>query len=126
MVHSVIFSRHLEKEISISKVDRYRSKIIYYIRVCGVSPWLVWLSLLEHHPINQMVVGSIPGQSTYPRCGFNPHLGHVQEGNQSVFNLSLSLPLPLSLSLPPLLPLSFLFLSLPSSLSKGNKKNVLV
>lgn len=28
-------------------------------------PWRVWLSWLEHHPIRQKVVDSIPGQSTY-------------------------------------------------------------
>ena len=39
---------------------------------CGCSlkelvpwPWAVWLSWLEHHPINQKVAGSTMGQGTF-------------------------------------------------------------
>ena len=34
-------------------------------------PWPMWLSWLEHHPINRKVMGSIPSQSTCLGCGFN-------------------------------------------------------
>ena len=48
----------------------------------NLGAWPVWLSWLEHHPLDQRVVGSIPRQGTYPGCGFNPWLGRVWQGNQ--------------------------------------------
>lgn len=36
------------------------------------EPWPLWLIWLEHHFIHQQVVGSIPGQDTYPGCGKHP------------------------------------------------------
>ncbi|KAF6095741.1 NADH:ubiquinone oxidoreductase core subunit S7 [Phyllostomus discolor] len=41
--------------------------------------WPVWLSDLECHPVNQKVVGSIPGQGTCLGSGFGPQSGHMQE-----------------------------------------------
>ena len=35
-------------------------------------PWLVWLGWLEGCPINQKVMGLIPGQGTCLRCRFDP------------------------------------------------------
>ena len=61
-------------------------------------PWPVWLSRLECHLLNQVVVGSIPGQDTYPSCGFNPRLRCMQEGKPidvSQMDVSLSLSFPL-------------------------------
>ena len=73
------------------------------------------LSCLEHHhPVDRRVTGLIPGQGTYPGCGFDPWSGYVREGNQLMFlshtdvSFSLCLCLCLCLSLP--------------SLSKSNKK----
>lgn len=37
-------------------------------------PWPVWLSQLEHCPLHQKVLGSVPGQVTYPDCGFDTQL----------------------------------------------------
>ena len=54
----------------------------------------MWLSWLEHRPIDQKLVGSIPRQGTHPGCGFRPVLA-CPGGSQSMF---LSLPPP---SLPP-------------------------
>ena len=72
-------------------------------------PWLVGLSWLEHHPINQkvtssspsqgtcLVAGSIPGQGTCQGCGFIPSPGtyencpqyrHVGEATNGCFSLT--------------------------------------
>ena len=69
----------------------------------------MWLSWVEHCPIDQKVTGWVPNQGTYPGCGFDPQLGHIGEINVSLtwifFSLSLfpspALPLspPLALSL---------------------------
>ena len=61
----------------------------------STGPWLVWLGCLEHHPMDQKVMGLILGQGTYPGCGFNPLLACVREGNQSIFlsHLDVSLSL---------------------------------
>ena len=70
----------------------------------------MWLSWLERHPINQKVVGLIPGQGTYLGCSSVPWSGHKQEATDQSFSLTsmfLSLCLPLS-----------------PSLSKSNEKNV--
>ena len=39
----------------------------------------MWLSWLEHCPINQKVASSIPGQGACLLCGFGPQLGHMRE-----------------------------------------------
>ena len=60
-----------------------------------------WLSWLEHHPVHQKVAGSIPGQGTYPGCGFDPLSGSLPEADpsSSLTSMFLSLPhLPFSLS----------------------------
>ena len=38
-----------------------------------------WLSWLEHRPIHQKIVCSIPSQSTYQGCGFDLQLGCTWE-----------------------------------------------
>ena len=64
--------------------------------------WPVWLSWLEHCPVNQKVVGSIPSQSTCLGCRFSSQSGHVQEATNpfsltsKFLSLSLSIPSPLS------------------------------
>ena len=56
-----------------------------------------WLKWLEHCPVPQRVVDSIPGQGTSPGCGFDLFEAHMG-GNQSMFlsyigvSLSLSFP----------------------------------
>ena len=70
-----------------------------------IQHWPVWLSWLEHHPINRKVTGSIPSQGTCPGCGFGSRLRRVQGGEVeqpidvsfTSMSLSLSLSLPLSL-----------------------------
>ena len=52
----------------------------------------MWLSWLEHGPINQKVVGLIPGQGTCLDCGFGPWSGHIR-GNQIMFLTSMFLSL---------------------------------
>lgn len=52
---------------------------------------------------NQRVAVSVPGQDIYPRCGFNPQSGCIEEGNQ-------------------LMRLSHMGVSLSPSLSEGNEK----
>ena len=43
-----------------------------------LQSWLVWHSWLEHHPINQKVTGSIPGQGTrLPRFQVQSPVGAV-------------------------------------------------
>ena len=85
-----------------------------------------WLSWLEHRPVQQKVVISVPSQGTCLGCGFDPWLRHVGEIVSRLslswwcflsISPSLSLSLPLSLS-PPSLSLP---LSLPFSPSKINK-----
>ena len=57
--------------------------------------------VVGRHPAEWKVTGLIPGQGTCPGCGFDPQLGYVQEGNQSMFlsyiNISLSFSLSQSL-----------------------------
>ena len=40
-------------------------------------PWSMWLSSLEYYPVNQKVVGLIPGQGTCLDCRFGPRSGCV-------------------------------------------------
>ena len=46
--------------------------------------------LFGHHPANQKVTGSIPGQGTCRGCRFGPHSGCVQEATDQCFSLSLT------------------------------------
>ena len=55
-----------------------------------------WLSWLEHHPIHQKAVGSIPSQGTYLVCRFHPWSGCICEAANQCFSLA-----SLSFSLPP-------------------------
>ena len=72
--------------------------------------WPVWLSWLEHHPINHSNGHLIPGQGTYLGCRFNPQSEHVWEAtNQCSYLISMSLSL-----FPPLSLFLFLFLSTPT------------
>ena len=57
-----------------------------------------WLSWLECCPIQQKIVGLIPGQGTYLGRRFDPGLGHVWEAAIQCFSLTsmfLSLPVPI-------------------------------
>ena len=75
-----------------------------------VGPWPVWLgSLEERHPVDQKIAGLITSQGTYPGCRFHPHVGCVQVGSDQYSSLTSI----------------FLSLSLHSSISKSNEKNVL-
>ena len=42
-------------------------------------------------------MGSIPGQDTYPGCGFDHLSGYIQEATDQYFSLSFFLTLPLAL-----------------------------
>ena len=64
-----------------------------------------WFGWLNHRPIHQKVVGSIPSQGTHLGCGFDPRLGHVWKATDRGFSLTLTVLSP----------------ALPSSLSKINK-----
>ena len=46
------------------------------------QPWQMWPNWLEHHSIDQKVLGLIAGQGD---CGLKPQSGHVQESNQLMF-----------------------------------------
>ena len=70
------------------------------------QPWLVWLSWLEHPPINQKVMGSIPSQGTCFGGRFGPWFRACARGNWSMFLSHIDVYLPPSL---------------PSPLSKINK-----
>ena len=64
-------------------------------------------SWLEHHPMHQKSVGSIPGQVTYLSGRFDPWSRHIWEVINQCFSptsMSLSLSLSLSLSPSPFLP----------------------
>ena len=67
--------------------------LFYFLLILALARWLTGLEC----PIHQKVAGSIPSQSTYLGCGFNPQLGAVQEETSRCF--SLFLPPPPSLSL---------------------------
>ena len=65
----------------------------------GVGPYLLkldspslagWLSRLDLCPVDQTVKGLIPGQGTYPGCGFSPPWGHVREVTNQCLSLFLS------------------------------------
>ena len=60
----------------------------------------MWLSWLEHCPVNQKVMGLIPGEGTCLGCGFCLCLGCAREANNGCFSLTLMfLSFSLSLSL---------------------------
>ena len=88
----------------------------------------MWLSWLEHRPISQKVVGSIPGKGTFLVVGSVSSQGTY--GRQTIdvslshqcFSLSLTLSLSLSLS-PPTLPfLKSISMSLSEDYKKEKKK----
>ena len=65
-------------------------------------PWLVWVSWLEPHPIDQKVIGSIPHQGGYLGFRFNLCQGTYKKATNGCFSftsLSLSLFLSISVSL---------------------------
>ena len=47
------------------------------------------LSSLEQQPINEKVVGSMPGQGTHLGCRFSPRSGYIQEATDQCFSLML-------------------------------------
>ena len=67
------------------------------------EPWPLWLSWLEHCPVDQKVTDLIPDQGTYPHYGFDSQSMCVRKSSQFMFlsqihvslSLSFSLPLPL-------------------------------
>ena len=61
------------------------------------KPWLVWLSWLEYHPVNQKVTSSIPSQGTCLHCGFSPWSGGYKRQARSMFPTSTFLYLSLFL-----------------------------
>ena len=67
------------------RADVKKNKIKAILALAG------WLSWLEHRPIDEKGVGSIPAQGTYPGCGGDPQSGHVQEATNRCFSLFLSL-----------------------------------
>ena len=84
-----VFSKNISKK-------RFLENNYHHQKHLLTSPWPVWLSRLEHRPINQKVMGSIPGQDTHLGCGFEPQSGCVREVTDQCFSLTLML---LSLSL---------------------------
>ena len=57
-----------------------------------------WLSWLEHRPIHQRAVGSVPSQGTYLGCGFNPWQGTYKRQLTGFSLTSMSVCLSVSLS----------------------------
>ena len=53
-------------------------------------PQPVWLSWLEHRPINWKVTGSVAGQGTCLGCGFGPWSACIQQATNQCFSPSLS------------------------------------
>lgn len=47
--------------------------------MCTEWAWLEWLSWFEHCLVHQKAPGSVPGQHTYPGCGFDLRPGHVEK-----------------------------------------------
>ena len=80
----------LDNKNTLNKYEHIRLRVGY---------WPLWLSWLECCPVDQMVVASVPSQSMYLGCGFNPWPGHIQEGSQSVLLSCIDVSLPFSLSL---------------------------
>ena len=80
----------------------------------------MWLSWLEHHPVDQKVAGSIPGQGMYPGCDFDPWSGHVREGSWLMFLSHINVsPSPSPSPSPP----SFLSLKAMKQMSLSEDKN---
>ena len=80
---SLFFKNKMLLHILISSFTQLWRNEKYKRRECCLKlylkPFLVWLSWLEHGPIHQKIKGSIPHQSTYLGCGFNPQLVHTSE-----------------------------------------------
>ena len=92
------FQLVMEKKLKSSHVNNLEIKKIMQqenVYISKTKNWLAlagWLSWLQHLPIYQKVVGSIPDQSTHLHCGFNPWSGHVWEASYQYFFLSLHTP----------------------------------
>ena len=97
----IILNLHVWKYIDSKYIFLYINAHKIYIS----RPWLVWLSWLEHCPINWNVTGLIPSQGTCPGCHFSPQPGHVWEGNHSMTISHIDVSVSLCFS-PPSLPLS--------------------
>ena len=68
----------------------YLKKVVILFKNKFTQPRPVWLSWLEHRPVDWKVTGLILSYSICPGYRFHSRLGQVQEGNQLMF---LSLPL---------------------------------
>ena len=55
-------------------IDRFNGLLIH-VKICILLPWLVWLSWLEHRPVNRKVVGSVPNQRSNLGWGLTPGQG---------------------------------------------------
>lgn len=121
--YSIMTSKRMVK--TICQVSLF---VDYFCAVRGFRLWLVWLSWLHHHSIEQGVVGLIMGQSMYLCCGFSwgfkgsiPGLGTPKKATNWSFlhrcYFSLSLPAPFSNPLP----LSPAFLPFPFSLFENHE-----
>ena len=60
------------------------------------------LSWLEHHPVHQNVIGSIPGQGTNLGCEFDPRLRRTQEAADLMSLSHIDVSFSPSISLPPI------------------------
>lgn len=80
-----------------------------HLLIGKMGPWSVLHSWLECCLIQQEIVGSISSQDTYPNCGFDPWLVHMQEAIDQYLSLFLSPPPPLPFPSPSLLLLLLLF-----------------
>ena len=96
--NTAVFGDRPFKEII--KVKRsYEGGSGVLIRKGALAGWFSWL---EHHPVQQKVMGSIPGQGTYLGSGFDPQVGYVWEATDHCFPLTLMVLSFLPLSLKPI------------------------
>ena len=93
-----------QQDFLINKTFMHFLLVYNFFLKLTLPPWPLWLSWIEHHPINCKAAGSIPGQGTYLGCRFGSQSGHVWEATDPRFSLtsmflflSPSLPFPLSL-----------------------------
>ena len=59
-------------------------------KVHGNHPWPVWPGCLERHPVDRRVMGSIPGQGTYPDWGAYEKATNSVSLSHQCFSLFLS------------------------------------
>ena len=86
-------------EKSASIVLRQKGNLLCYINE-RTLPWLVWLSWLEHCPVNREVTGLMLYQKTYLGCSLVPSWGVWERQLVSVSLSHNDVSLPLSPSLP--------------------------